>query len=348
MPDSHSSSEAPTAGAKTSIGVWLQRHQDKLWWLHSLYALVFGVGIMWLGARNYNFLRVTVFHVGFIWLSSLYLPNLLDHSRLSALWAARLRWFINYFNKNFYQQVLFFVLPIYYASATPWSVNSLFVLALAISAILSTLDVVYDRHLSVRQSLTAIFFAFNLFALINVMLPVLWSVSNLWTTRVSAGLAGIAFTTLYRPIFEPRRLRIEFGLLTIVAMLAIAEYGRFLIPPAPLRLVSAEFGSGFDREAMRAEPILRELEVGRGARVWAVTAIRAPLGLREQVQHRWFYNGRLIWVSPFYDVTGGREQGFRLWTAFSFDNIAPGAELSLDVETEGGQLIGRAKLRAAR
>jgi hypothetical protein len=113
-------------------------------------------------------------------------------------------------------------------------------------------------------------------------------------------------------------------------------------------LISAQFGSGFDREAMRAEPILRKLEVGRGVRVWGVTAIRAPLGLREQVQHRWFQNGKLIWASPFYDVTGGRERGFRLWTAYTFDIIAAGTELRLDVETEGGQLIGRANLRAAR
>ncbi|HYA27336.1 MAG TPA: DUF5924 family protein [Acidobacteriota bacterium] len=348
MPDSPNVSETPTAIGKTSLRVWFQRHKDKIWWLHSLYALGFGIGIMWLGARNYNYLRVTVFHVGFIWLSSLYLPKLLDHPRLSARWAVRLRWFINYFNKNFYQQVLFFVLPIYYASATPSAANFVFVLLLGISAILSTLDLVYDRHLAARQSLTAAFFAFNLFALINVMLPVLWSISNLWTTRISGLLAGIAFASLYRPIAKPRRLRIEVGLLTIVTFLAVAEYGRSFIPPAPLRLVSAEFGGGFDREAMRAEPVLRVLEVGRPARVWGVTAVRAPLGLRDEVQHRWFQNGRLIWASPFYDLTGGREQGFRLWTAYTFATIAAGTELRLDVETEGGQLIGRAKLRAAR
>ena len=56
------------------------------------------------------------------------------------------------FNKNFYQQVLFFVLPIYYASATLSSRNFLFVLLLVASALLSTLDIVYDRHLSVRRS----------------------------------------------------------------------------------------------------------------------------------------------------------------------------------------------------
>jgi hypothetical protein len=222
------------------------------------------------------------------------------------------------------------------------------VVVLAISAIVSTIDIFYDRHLSVRQSLTALFFAFNLFALINVMLPVLWNVSNIWTTRVAALLAALGFSSLYSPIAEPRRLRYEFGVLLLVSMLGLVEYGRGFIPPAPLRLVSSEFGSGFVREAMRAEPVISDLEVGRAVHVWWVTAIRAPLGLRDTVQHRWYQNGKLLWASPFFAVTGGREQGFRLWTVYAFDSIAPGTELRLDLETEGGQLIGRATLKAAR
>jgi hypothetical protein len=137
-------------------------------------------------------------------------------------------------------------------------------------------------------------------------------------------------------------------MLIVLLMFFAVEYGRGFIPPAPLRLVSSEFGSGFARETMRAEPILKDLEVGRAARVWWVTAIRAPLGLRDTVQHRWYQNGKLLWASPFIPVTGGREQGFRLWTVYAFDSIAPGTELRLDLNTEGGQLIGRALLKAAR
>jgi len=348
MADTPSIDVNPTDQSQALPPSWFQRHQDKLWWLHSGYALLLGVGIMWLGARNYNYLRVTVFHVGFIWLSSLFLPKLLNHPRLSERWAGRLRLFINFFNKNFYQQVLFFVLPIYYASATLSSANFLFVLLLGISAILSTLDVIYDRHLSVRRSLTAIFFAFNLFALINVMLPVLWSVSNTWTTRIAAVLAGIGFATLYNPFSLPRRLRFELRVLAVTLLLAGVEFGRSFIPPAPLRLVDAEFGSGFDRQTMQVAPALRELEPGQGINIWGLTAIRAPLGLRERVQHRWYRNGRLLWASPFYEMTGGREEGFRIWTVYAFNSIETGMALRIDLRTEGGQLIGRAEIKARR
>jgi len=348
MPDSQSTTETPATGAKNVLASWFQRHQDKLWWLHSGYALLLGVGIMWLGARNYNYLRVTVFHVGFIWLSSLYLPKLLNHPRLAERWAARLRLFVNFFNKNFYQQVLFFILPIYYASATLGSGNFIFVLLLGISAILSTLDVIYDRHVSVRRSLTASFFAFNLFALINVMLPVLWSVSNTWTTRFAAVLAALGFVTLYNPFPNWKRLRTLFGAIATVLWVALVELGRPYVPPVPLRLVDTEFGSGFDRQTMQVTPALRELEPGQGLSLWALTAIRAPLGLKDKVRHRWYRQTRLLWASPFYEVVGGREEGFRLWTRYNFATIEAGATVRVDVETEGGQLIGRAGIKAGK
>ncbi len=325
---------------------WFQRHRDKVWWLHSLYALIFGIAIMWLGTQRFAYLRVTFFHIGFIWLSSLFLPRLLNHPRLSARWAARLRLCINYFNKNFYQQMLFFVLPIYYASATLFSRNIVFVLLVGLSAVLSTLDVVYDRHLSVSRTLSALFFGFNLFALVNVMLPVLWSVSNTWTTRISAVISAFAFLTLFHPRGQSKRWRLALGSLVTTLLIVLVEMGRAFIPPVPLSLASAAFGTSFQPNALRLESTVTELAPGQPVRVYALTAIKAPLGLKEGVQHRWYQNGKLLWASPFYDVTGGREEGFRLWTVANFGPASPRTELRLDVETEGGQLIGRGFLKA--
>ena len=346
MPGSDAAIDA--ARAIRPLAGWFRRHKDKLWWLHSLYALALGVGIMWLGTQKFAYLRVTVFHISFIWLSSLFLPKLVNHPRLPARWAPRVRLLVNFFNKNFYQQMMFFVLPIYYASATVSSRNILFVLLVALSAILSTLDIVYDRHLSVSRTLTAAFFAFNLFALINVMLPVLWSVSNTWTTRLSALLAAMAFLTLFHSLSQAKTRRIALGLLIVISWLVAVEQGRAFIPPAPLRLASAEFGLGLQHETLSLDSKVTEVAAGRSVRLYGLTAIKAPLGLEERVQHRWYRDGKLVWASPFYNMTGGREDGFRLWTTCTFDTITPGAEIRLDLETEGGQLIGRATLKAAK
>jgi hypothetical protein len=346
MPNSNATIEQPVSRFNHRLVRWFHLHKEQLWWLHSFYALILGIVIMWLGARKFAYLRIAVVHIGFIWLSSLFLPKLLNQPRLPAQWAPRVRLLINFFNKNFYQQVLFFVLPIYYASATMSSRNIVFVLLVALSAILSTLDVIYDRHLSVSRSLTAGFFAFNLFALINVMLPVLWSVSNTWTTRISAVTAAACFLTLYDSPAQSKSRRTVSGVLIAALLLALVEQGRSFIPPAPLRLASAEFGRGFQKESLRVESSVTELDPSGFLPLHGLTAIKAPLGLKERVRHRWYKNGRIICASPYYDITGGREEGFRLWTACTFDSISPGTELRLDLETEGGQLIGRAGLKA--
>lgn len=346
MADSPGIDENRTDQSRSPLPSWFQRHKDKLWWLHSSYALLLGVGIMWLGARNYTFLRVTVFHVGFIWISSLYLPALLNQTWLSARWAERLRLIVNLFNKNLYQQVLFFVLPIYYGSATGSSWNFVFVVLLAISALLSTLDIVYDRHLSVRRILTAPFFAFNLFALINVMLPVLLSIGNNWASRASAVLAALGFSTIFQPFSQAKRRQYPFALCAALLFVALVELARPFIPPAPLRLLAATFGSEYQEESKAVTPVLTVVEPGQGRRLQVLTPIKAPLGLKETVQHRWHKNDKLVWASPFIQVTGGREQGFRLWTNYLFDVIEPGAVVRVDAVTEGGQLIGRATLKA--
>jgi len=339
--------EIPGVRCVLALKDWLGRHQEKLWWIHSAYALLLGVAVMGLGARNHNYLRVTIFHIAFIWISSLCLPRFIDHPGFSAQWAARLRLCINYFNKNFYQQVLFFVLPIYYASATLPSAHIVFVLLLGVSAVISTLDVVYDRHLSVRRGMMASFFAFNLFALINVMLPILWSISNTSTTRIAAVLAAVGFVTLYRWPPIAYWLRLTGGLAAATLFVTIVELGRAVIPPVPLRVVKAEFGGGLDRESMRLGSVWRELDPGRAQQVYILTAIKAPLGMEEGVRHRWYKNGELLWASPAYDVIGGREQGYRLWTRYDFQALEPGAEVCVDIETAGGQLVGRAKIRVA-
>jgi hypothetical protein len=326
---------------------WCRRHQEKLWWLHSLYALILGIGVMWLGKRNFAYVRVAVFHISFIWLSSLLFPKLLNHPRLSPRWAPRLRLAVNFFNKNFYQQMLFFVLPIYYASTTFGSLNVVFVVLVGLSALLSTLDLIYDRHLSVRRGLAVAFFAFNLFALVNVMLPILWSVSNTLTTQIGGLLAFIGFLTLGYPASQSiiRRIALVFGIGFLI--FGLVELGRPFIPPAPLRLARAEFGTDFERESLQVMSPLTALKSTTPLGLYALTAIKAPLGLREKLQHRWYENGKLVCASPFYNVEGGRQEGFRLWTNCVFTNVPRHAEVRLELETEGGQLVGRAKLKSA-
>ncbi len=324
---------------------WVQARESALWWLHSTWALAFGVGVMWLGARNYAWLRVTYAYVAFIWLTSLLLPRLLASRRVLPAWRRPVQLTINYFQKNFYQQLLFFVLPVYWASTTLWTANTWFVVLVAVSAVLSTFDIVYDRHLSVKRPLTALFFAFNVFVCANVALPILWRMSNAVSLRVSAGLAIAGFVTLLYGLRRRRLWRIlAVGVVGAVLMGLLVEFGRPLIPPAPLRLVAPVFGTAMRRMPPRmAEPVTR-VDAGFTGRVFVITPIWAPLGLEDRVRHRWRIDGRVVFESQPYNVTGGRAEGYRLWTSFVVPPLEAGSRVSVDVVTEAGQLVGRATL----
>jgi len=304
---------------------------------------------MWAGARNYAWLRVTVFYLAFLWVTSLFVPALVDRPGAGTKWRGRLRLVINYFTKNFYQQLLFFLLPIYYASASAWSANLLFVAVLAVSALVSTLDVFFDQHLSVRRGLTAVFFAFNLFACINVMLPVVWRISNGTAMRISVLLAVVAFATIRYSLGElaRRHLRVQVGIAAMALVLLVA-LGRPLIPPAPLRVLQTEFGTGVNRQTFAVVGPVQSLPAGWTGRVYGVTSIYAPLGLHDRVGHRWYQDGKLVFASPFYLIAGGRPEGFRLWTSAPATGIRPGGRLTVEAWTEAGQLVGRAEIGGSR
>jgi hypothetical protein len=336
-----------TASSLPPLIDWLRLHQEKFWWLHSFYALLLGVGFMWLGERNFAYLRIAVFHIAFIWLSTFMLPRLLKQPRMSKRWASRLRLVVNFLNKNLYQQMLFFVLPIYYASATGDSLNIFFVVLVGASALLSTADIVYDRHLSVKRNLNAAFFAFNLFALINVMLPIVWSVSNTVATRLGGALAFVGFLTLSYPPAQSFMHRLVSILGVALLILGLVELGRPFLPPAPLRIANVQVGREFERDSLQVVSPVNSLSPPGPLRLYGLTAIKAPLGLKEKLQHRWYESGKLICASQFYNIVGGREEGFRLWTSCVLSSISTKTTLRLDLETEGGQLIGRTELRTA-
>lgn len=320
----------------------MTRHERLLWWLHSVWALLFGVGVMWLGARDFTYLRIAIFHVAFIWAASLVVHRLVENPGPRSVWRRRILVVLNYFNRNFYQQILFFLIPVYFLSTTFWSPNAVFLLLVAGSAVLSTLDLVYDEHVASRRLMSGVFFAFNLFATIYVMLPILWAVDHVTAMRASAVLAVLAFATLYHRRRRP--LTREFILMVaIVAVLlgALVERGRALLPPAPLQIAMYAFGTGIDQRTVQVTGIL-DTPPAHARRVYVLTHIIAPLGLEEGVRHRWFRDDVFFYASQDYPVRGGRETGYRLWTY-----ATPGEDVGrvrVDVETAGGQLIGRVTL----
>ncbi len=330
------------------VSGWLRVHETQLWWLHSLWALAFGIGVMWLGSRSVAYLRLALIHVTFIWITSMALPYIVRSGTLSPAWRTRAQLVINYFNKNFYQQLLFFILPVYWLSTTPGSSNVLFVALIATAALLSTMDLVYDRHVAMQRVLTALFFAFSVFAGAAAALPILWQVESVTTLWIAAVIAGAGATTL---VISERRIdwqRSWFACgLIVLGLFVLVEYGRPFIPPAPLRLASASFGTQVEvTDGPRiSRPVTSTPRDWRG-QVYVVTAIYAPSGLQDRIRHVWYHGTHPVKRTRFIDVDFGRTEGYRLWSPLTLSRDLAGEALHVDVETEGGQLIGRAYLPA--
>jgi hypothetical protein len=325
---------------------FLLKHKDKFWWLHSIYALFFGIGVMWLGKKNFHYIRVSIVQIIFIWLTSLGVPLMLTHPHISLKWKHRLRLLINYFNRNFYQQILFFVIPIYYMSTTLDSPNVLFILFIAVSAVLSTMDIIYDRYISVKGTIMSLFFAFNLFVCINVMLPFLWNVKHIHAIRISGLFAFLGFATLCFQLTSLKLAKKAF-IITASALLIflISEVGRPFIPPAPLRIEQTQFGKGLIKKTSQLVSPLQYLPAGN-FKIYVLNTIKAPLGHREMVRHHWYLNGKKIYTSRSFRIIGQGGKGFRFWTYFTLKQVAGRAVLRVDLQTEAGQLIGRARLRS--
>jgi hypothetical protein len=135
----------------------------------------------------------------------------------------------------------------------------------------------------------------------------------------------------------------------VLAGLAVAgavSLRPIVVPPAPLFIASKALGWTVGTlESL--EPIAGSIRAAdlkeRG--LVAYTAIYAPAGLRQPVEHVWRREGRIINVVRLTPVEGGRREGYRTFsrkTAFPDNSVG---RWTVDVMTASGQLIGRLRFR---
>ena len=222
----------------------------------------------------------------------------------------------------------------------------LFIVLVGISAVFSTMDIVYDRYISVKAMTMSLFFAFNLFASINAMLPILWGVRSVQAVRLSGLLAFLGFATFCFRLSNVKT--VKKWLITAIAavmIFVVSELGRPFIPPAPLRLEKILFGETVRSETREIQSPLSYLPEGTG-KIYALSVIKAQLKQRERIRHIWYLQGKKIYTSRLFHIRGRGEKGFRLWTYFTLKQVPAGSTLRVDVKTEGGQLVGRAYLES--
>jgi len=324
-----------------SLVAWLRG------WGISIASLVGGVLTLFVFRRGLPHVGWIVGYLLLLWLLVAVLVQARDTLQASDRRAHRLvLTATEYTVQTLYHGVLLFLLPAYWAATTLSSPNAVLLVLLAALALLATIDPWYRALVHPWPWFGYVFFVVSMFAAMNLALPLV-GVPPFAALLIAAWLAVVGLTPAVRRARQWRWIT-AVVVTTITGLAAAAAIGRWcvVVPPAPMFLARAELGWTVGT-LDSLEPVagaIRATDLHERGLV-AHTAIYAPAGLRQPVEHVWRRDGRIINVVRLTPVQGGRREGFRTFsrkTAFPSDSVG---RWSVDVTTESGQLIGRLRFR---
>jgi Family of unknown function (DUF5924)/Protein of unknown function (DUF2914) len=243
--------------------------------------------------------------------------------------------------------VLLFILPAYYASTTLTSLNASFLGLLVLLALLATFDPWFDALVQPRTWARYAVLLVAVFAALNVALPLV-RVPPLHALIASAAVSVLSLTPMIRRAWSmswPRALRVTLAAAVVAA--TVATLGRTAIPPAPLALAGATLARSMaDWEPIdRVRGPITVTQLREWGSLVAYTAIYAPAGLSQPIEHVWRLDGRPLAVVRLSPVLGGRREGFRTYSRKESFPPNPVGGWSVDVVTTSGQLIGRLRFQ---
>jgi hypothetical protein len=310
------------------------------------FGFVSGVASFFLVERHEGFARVIALAMllGWAWLV---LERVLDEMLLDRFGLRLPTPVLRYATQMIHQESLFFALPFFVASTSWNSGQALFTGGLIAAALVALIDPIYYRRLAPRRWLFLTYHTLALFAVLLVALPLILRVPTARSYELALGIAVLlAFPSLLGSITVPRWWR---GVLVVGLMVALAGAGwlaRLWVPPATLRLTGMALATAIDDVNRAPAHSLAEIGAARLAAqgLYAYTAIRAPLGLHERIQHVWLHEGREI-DRIVLDIRGGREEGYRAWTRKQQFPENPVGRWQVRVLTADEQMIGTLRFR---
>lgn len=328
----------------------LEKHHDKLWWAHSIYALSLGVGVVILAHRKFHLVKWLILSLFGLWIGLLVFNRFLA-GREGGTKIKSVKVVFNYIMKNLYQQMFFFMIPFYYDATTFGSYNMWFLILITVSAFLSTQDIIFDRYIMENKYLASFFYAFCLFSSFNIFLPLLAGVKNITSVYLSGVMTIVLFSSLH---FPPRKLLSRTGaislLIAISLFLVVLRWGRRTIPPAPIRQVSSSMAVSIDPRTRGPRGTFYRIHADdlNGRTLFCFTNIETPLAIREDIRHVWLLRGREIYRHTFHMVHSRTEKGVTLHSSLSHFPPHPVGPWVVEARTTGDQLIGQTRFLVVR
>jgi hypothetical protein len=256
---------------------------------------------------------------------------------------------MTYALKNLYQGMLFFLLPVYWKSTTIDSYNGWLFLLLAACAVVSTLDIVFDRVLMRRRWLASVFHAITLFSCLNLVIPALLpDTRTLWSLLAAAGFSVVSFWTLHVTARAmKRKLTIAVFVLSLGAGIGIVYAARAAIPPVPMYVSSAAVGPKQLPDGRLAMEV-KTLHPSVIQELVAVTDVVVPGGKGDRLRHVWRLEGHEVHrTTEETSRVDGPRGVVRLRSSLTGKDLPKDlvGVWRVEVETEDNQLVGRTEFQ---
>ncbi|MCR9162301.1 MAG: DUF5924 family protein [Nannocystaceae bacterium] len=338
-----------------AVKTLLEKWGPMLWWLHSIYALGLGIGVLTFASKGFGHARWLAVSLGSMWIILLVFFRWFGGRRRAPSGRnEKIRFYVmTYMLKNLYQGMLFFLLPFYWRSAVYGAPSQWFVVVLGACALLSTLDVVFDQVLMRFKVAASVFYFLTLFCCLNLVIPALFPNTRSLVTLVAAAIvSALAFWTMHIPIrFHGRPAVVALLVIWSAGSLAGAYFGRAYVPPVAMHVASGAVGPDLledGRLEVEATRMHRSLVEGT---LHAVTNVSIPGGRGDTLTHVWRKDGEVIhrFDKVRVDIAEGKGQ-VRLTSSLEPEHCPDDrvGQWWVDVETADGQVVGRVSFEVTR
>ncbi len=320
---------------------------QKIWWLHSFVALGFGVVVMAFARKGLEHADKVLIALGASWflifVAFRFIVGPANRKPDERMMKKGVRLVTNYVIKQMYQQMFFFLVPLY-ASSAMWSLDSpnwWIVPLLLLCAVLSTMDLVFDNFIMEHRNIAAAMYGLCMFSVLNLLLPLSFRTPHFVALMVAAAITPTAVALLSYPL---RLVVSSRGLILVMlstVLLATACFlGRAFVPPAPMAMSAGGIGHGSPGSYECVPGPLRETSPTRLDGLRCVSKIAEPGGVHDAIVHVWMHRGvELARVTPsLMKECKGHVLRSRLELGAMPANVV--GKWSCRIETEEGQLIG--------
>ena len=339
---------APAGPAPVSRIRWLLR---KAWWLHSFVALSFGFGVMLFARAGLEYADKVMMALFASWLVMFialrFIVGPANRRDNETIARKGVRVATNYIIKQFYQQMFFFLTPLYASSAT-WSLaswNWWLAPILLVCAVVSTMDLVFDHFVMERRWLASTMYGLAMFGVLNVLLPLVVGVDHLTGLVVAAAATPTSVALLsfsVRQVMSP-----QGAVLTIVitaGLLGGVWFGRVYVPPAPLAMAETAVGHGSTGSYECLPGSKHMIRVSQLDNLRCGSLLREPGGIKEDVEHVWTHRGvEVARVTPTRMHCDGDGVVYRSYFPTKLMPADPTGKWACVTYTVGGQLVGLRK-----